>query len=178
MILWGSAQTKSAIVLGEHVSFSSNPCRLDWVWGQVITRAISEVSFILYRHLQYKVFTLLLLLTRNMDTWQLSMCIITIRASLCRKEVYGATSSSKNEIGLLGNGGGPSGLSGSCFCDPHWVDDSLPRGGALQWKHQKWHPHHDSWRGYSLSDFPASGATFCTLTSKGCLGLRNSLRYS
>jgi len=66
--------------------------------------SISEVPYILSRVPPYIMFTELPPSTRTLHTRQLTIIMVTIKASLCRK--YTAmVSESENEIGLLGVGG-------------------------------------------------------------------------
>ena len=61
-------------------------------------------SSILSRALSYKMLMLLPFLTKILETQQFLMCMVMIRASLCRKCTTQA-SASENEVGLLMNGG-------------------------------------------------------------------------
>ena len=104
-MLYRSAWIRSVTVPDECVSFPSNPCRWDRVWGLIIARAISRVTSILSKKPPYRMLMVLPLSTRILDTRQLSMSMVTIKASLYGKCTTKA-SASKNEIGLLGVRGG------------------------------------------------------------------------
>jgi len=56
--------------------------------------------------------------TRILDTRQLSISMVMIRASLCGKCSVDAPES-ENEIGLLGANDGPVSTVDTCSCGPH-----------------------------------------------------------
>ena len=74
--------------------------------------------------------TELSLSTRILDTRQLPMSIVTIRAALCKKCTVDA-SEPDNDIGLLRANIGQSAPWGICSYGPHWCRCSFSGGGAF-----------------------------------------------